>query len=76
MEASVLKFWQGYLDSLPVDLDRQEKPASVFSFGDSREMADRLAVLMEQRHQKCNMLGTLSLHGLVLAGPERQRVRR
>ncbi|MBV8414471.1 MAG: ASCH domain-containing protein [Verrucomicrobia bacterium] len=47
MEISVLKFWRAYTDSLPAGSRRQEMPADVFAFGDSREMADRLAKLVQ-----------------------------
>jgi uncharacterized protein YhfF len=46
MEASVLKFWRDYVKSLPAGLYRQKMPADVFAFGDSRELADRLAMLV------------------------------
>jgi uncharacterized protein YhfF len=48
MEPAVLKFWLGYLDSLPPDLEHPPKVASVFNFGDSREMADELSTLVRQ----------------------------
>ena len=48
MEVSVLKFWHDYVDSLPAGLDRHKMPADVFAFGDSREMADRLAMLVRK----------------------------
>ena len=47
MESAVLEFWRDYLDSLPPDLD-QPKPAGVFSFGDSKKLADELAALVRQ----------------------------
>ncbi len=46
MEASVLKFWRDYVKSLPAGLYRQKMPADVFAFGESRELADRLAMLV------------------------------
>ena len=46
METSVLKFWRDYTVSLPAGRQRQEMPADVFTFGDSREMADRFAKLV------------------------------
>jgi uncharacterized protein YhfF len=48
MEPAVLEFWLGYLDRLPPDLDHPPKAASVFSFGDSRELADELSTLVRQ----------------------------
>jgi uncharacterized protein YhfF len=45
MESAVQEFWRSYVDTLPSDLDRQRKSAGVFSFGDSRELADELATL-------------------------------
>jgi uncharacterized protein YhfF len=48
MEPAVLEFWLGYLDKLPLDLDHPPKAGSVFSFGDSREMADELSTLVRQ----------------------------
>jgi hypothetical protein len=46
MEDSALKFWRDYVDSLPAGLDLPEMPAHVFAFGDSKEMADQLAMLV------------------------------
>jgi histidinol-phosphate aminotransferase len=46
MEAAVLKFWRDYIDSLPAGVHRQKRPADVFAFGDTREMADQLAKLV------------------------------
>lgn len=46
MNASVLKFWRDYLKSLPSGLREKKMPADVFAFGDSREMADELAMLV------------------------------
>jgi uncharacterized protein YhfF len=48
MEASVSKFWRDYINSLPAGLHRQKMPADVFAFGDSREMADQLAMLVRE----------------------------
>jgi uncharacterized protein YhfF len=48
MESAVLEFWRSYVDALPLDRDRQRKAAGVFSFGDSKEMADELATLARQ----------------------------
>jgi hypothetical protein len=48
MEAAVLQLWQDYLNTLAAGCDRSVKPADVFSFGDSREMADELGVLVRQ----------------------------
>jgi hypothetical protein len=45
MEASVLKFWHDYVNSLLAGLHRQKMPADVFAFRGSREMADQLATL-------------------------------
>jgi hypothetical protein len=47
MESAVLEFWRGYLDTLLPDLD-QPKSAGVFSFGDSKKLADELAALVRQ----------------------------
>jgi hypothetical protein len=47
MKADILEFWQGYLAGLqPSHFDRQPKPDSVFSFGNSSEIADQLAILV------------------------------
>ena len=46
MEASVLKFWRDYVNSLPAGLHEEKMPADVFAFGDSRQLADRLAILV------------------------------
>ena len=49
MKADILEFWQGYLAALqPSPFGRQPEPDSVFSFGDSSEMADQLAILVRQ----------------------------
>jgi uncharacterized protein YhfF len=48
MESAVLEFWRDYLDSLPPDLDQEPKPSGVFSFGDSKKLADELAALVRQ----------------------------
>ena len=47
MESAVLEFWRGYLDTLLPDLD-QPRSAGVFSFGDSKKLADELAALVRQ----------------------------
>jgi hypothetical protein len=46
VEASILQFWRDYVDSLPAGEHRPETPASVFAFGDSKELADQLATLV------------------------------
>jgi hypothetical protein len=46
MESAVLEFWRDYLDSLPPDLDQEPKPFGVFSFADSKNLADELAALV------------------------------
>jgi uncharacterized protein YhfF len=46
MEASVLEFWRNYVNILGEGLHRQKMPTDVFAFGDSREMADELAMLI------------------------------
>jgi hypothetical protein len=43
VEASVLQFWREYLDSLAPGQQSPNAPADVFSFGDSKELADELA---------------------------------
>jgi hypothetical protein len=48
MEASVLKFWRDYVNSLPPGLHCQKMQADVFAFGDSRKMADQLAMLVRE----------------------------
>ena len=48
MESAVLKFWRNYLDSLPPDLDQEPKLSGVFSFGDSKKLADELVALVRQ----------------------------
>jgi uncharacterized protein YhfF len=48
MESAVQEFWRSYVDTLPPNPDRQRKTAGVFSFGDSRELADELATLARQ----------------------------
>ncbi|MGA8654812.1 MAG: ASCH domain-containing protein [Chthoniobacterales bacterium] len=48
MEASVLKFWHDYVNSLPAALRRPKMQADAFAFGDSREMADQLAMLVRE----------------------------
>ena len=46
MEPAVLQFWRDYLDSLPPGQPRPDAPYEVFAFGDSKELADRLAALV------------------------------
>jgi uncharacterized protein YhfF len=48
MEASVLKFWRDYASNLPAGIDCQKMPTDVFAFGDSREMANQLAMLVRE----------------------------
>jgi hypothetical protein len=48
MESAVLEFWRKYLDSLPPDLDQESTPSGVFSFGDSKKVADELVALVRQ----------------------------
>ena len=48
MEAAVLEFWRNCLDSLSRDLDQESTPSGVFSFGDSKKLADELAALVRQ----------------------------
>ena len=49
METDIEQFWRDYLDSLLLSrFDRPQKPDYVFSFGDSRELADQLATLAKQ----------------------------
>jgi uncharacterized protein YhfF len=48
VEASILQFWRDYADRVPAGQHRPETPASVFAFGDSKELADELASLVRQ----------------------------
>jgi len=48
MEPSVSQFWREYLNSLPAGQAHPEAPASVFAFGDSKELADKLAALVRE----------------------------
>ena len=48
MEPSVSQFWREYLNSLPAGPARPEAPASMFAFGDSKELADKLAALVRE----------------------------
>jgi uncharacterized protein YhfF len=48
MEASILQFWRDYADCVPAGQHRPETPASVFAFGDSKELADELATLVRR----------------------------
>jgi uncharacterized protein YhfF len=52
MEPAIARLWQDFLDSLPATTHRPEKPAQVFSFGDSRAMADQLSLLVRQQIKK------------------------
>ena len=47
-ESAVLEFWRDYLDGPPPDLDQEPKLSGVFSFGDSKKLADELAALVRQ----------------------------
>jgi uncharacterized protein YhfF len=60
MEPSVLKFWRDYVNSLAPGLYQQKMPADVFAFGDSRELADRLAMLVKEgvKTATCSALWT------------------
>ena len=60
MEASVLKFWHDCANSPPAGPDRQIMPVDVFAFGDSRELANRLAVLVRDgvKTATCSALWT------------------
>lgn len=60
MEPSVLKFWRDYINSLAPGLRQQKMPADVFAFGDSRELADRLAMLVTEgvKTATCSALWT------------------
>ena len=60
MEASVLKFWRDYASSLPAGIDCQKMPADLFAFGDSREMANQLAMLVREavKTATCSTLWT------------------
>jgi uncharacterized protein YhfF len=48
MEAAVLEFWRNCLDSLAPVLDQESTPSGVFSFGDSKKLADELVALVRQ----------------------------
>jgi uncharacterized protein YhfF len=48
VEASILQFWRDYADRVPAGEYRPETPASVFAFGDSKELADELATLVRR----------------------------
>ena len=60
MNASVLKFWRDYVESLPSGLHEEKMPAGVFAFGDSRELADELAMLVRNgvKTATCSALWT------------------
>jgi uncharacterized protein YhfF len=46
MEPDVLEYWQSYLGSLPSGVERKKTPDDVFSFGNSKVLADKLADLV------------------------------
>jgi uncharacterized protein YhfF len=48
MEAAILEFWRNCLDSLSPVLDQESTPSGVFSFGDSKKLADELVALVRQ----------------------------
>jgi uncharacterized protein YhfF len=48
VEATILQFWRDFVETLPGEQDRPETPANVFAFGDSKELADELAMLVRQ----------------------------
>jgi uncharacterized protein YhfF len=48
VEASILQFWRDYADRVPAGQHRPETPASVFAFGDSKELADELVTLVRR----------------------------
>jgi uncharacterized protein YhfF len=48
VKALILKFWRDYVNSLPAGLRWKEKPDHVFAFGDTRELADQLAMLVRE----------------------------
>ena len=56
MEAAILEFWRNCLDSLSPVLDQESTPSGVFSFGDSKKLADELAALTRQQNR--NVLDT------------------
>jgi uncharacterized protein YhfF len=60
MEPPVLQFWCDYVDRLPPGQGRPEAPAYIFSFGDSRELADELAALVREgiKTATCSALWT------------------
>jgi uncharacterized protein YhfF len=60
MEPSVLQFWREYVDSLPPSQQSHEAPADVFSFGDSKELADELIALVQEgvKTATCSALWT------------------
>ena len=46
MKPTILQFWCAFVKTLPTSQHRPETPASVFAFGDSKELADELALLV------------------------------
>jgi uncharacterized protein YhfF len=60
MEPSVLKFWCDYVNSLASGRHQQKMPADVFAFGDSSELANRLAMLVREgvKTATCSALWT------------------
>jgi hypothetical protein len=48
VEATILQFWRDFVETLPGGQDRPETPANVFAFGDSKELAAELAMLVRQ----------------------------
>jgi uncharacterized protein YhfF len=60
MEALVLKFWHTYVNRLPAGFHRQKMRPDMFSFGDSGEMADQLAMLVRMgvKTATCSTLWT------------------
>jgi uncharacterized protein YhfF len=48
MEAAVFEFWRNCLDSLAPVLAQESTPSGVFSFGDSKKLADELVALVRQ----------------------------
>jgi uncharacterized protein YhfF len=48
VEAATLQFWRDFVATFPGEQDRPETPANVFAFGESKELADELALLVRQ----------------------------
>ena len=60
MDPSVLILWRDNINSLTPGRHQQKMPANVFAFGDSGELADRLAMLLREgvKTATCSALRT------------------